>query len=272
MEEEEIIWKQFIQLERKKIQPDDPDGEPRTELELDWPPDASDEVANVEKGMFAGSQTAANTESITDEEEISWRKFIQDELNKIQLKDADKSSIRAIAPELVQIVFRHTASSLLTRLRKLIEPSKDETSIESRHDKEVKRNAPLRLRDRSNRSMKRSDSGEYARRRRRKEAVKRSVKRGPKPILRRVVRDLKKSAAKPSNKKTIVRSKSSQTRQKSIPVKASNKKTIVRSKSSIRTRLKSIPVKASNKKIIVRVQRNRARQKSMPAKPKIFIR
>ncbi len=282
-----MIWRQFIQLELNKIRPDDPDSEPRTDLVLDRPPNASDEVANVEEGTLAGSQTAPITESLMDEEEISWREFIQHELNKIQLKDADKSPIHAIAPELVQFVFRHAASSLLTRLRKAIEPSKGETSIESRHDKEVKRNAAKRtsiiapLPYRPNRSKKSSVSGEYVRRRRRsrsrrKEAVRGSVKRRPKPIVRRVVRDLKKSVAKPSNKKTIVRGKSSRTRQKSIPLKpikkTSNKKIIVRGKSS-RTRQTFIPAKPSNKKIIVRgkSKSSGARQKSTPAKPILFI-
>jgi len=262
LDEEEMIWRQFIQLELNKVQPDDPDDEPRTELVLDRPPNSSEEATNVEEGTLAGSQTAPITESLTDEEDISWRKFIQHELNKIQLRDANKSPIRSIAPELVQLVFRHAASSLLTRLRKTIEPSKSETSIESRHDKKVI--APLPYR--SNRSKQRSVSEEYVqRRRKRREAVKRSVKRRPKPIVRLVVRDLKKSAAKASNKKTIVRSESSRTRQKPTPAKASSKKTIVRSKSS-RTRQKSIPAKASSKKTIVRSKSSRTRQKSISAK------
>jgi CotS family spore coat protein len=212
LDEEEMIWRQFIQLELNKIQPEDPDDEPWSVRIPDRPPNASEEYASVEEETPAGSQTVPNTESLTDEEEIRWRKFIQHELNKTQHRDVDKSPDRAIAPELVQFVFRHVSSYLLARLRKAIEPSKSETLSDWKHEKGV-----IPLPYMSNRSKKTSATGKYLkRRRRRKEEAKKSVKRRLKPIVRRLVRGLKKSAMKSSIKKIIVRGKSNRTRQKSF--------------------------------------------------------
>jgi hypothetical protein len=59
-----------------------------------------------------------NAESLIDNEDESWRQFIQDELSKIQPREADKSMISTMAPEVFQFALRHLASYMLSRLKK----------------------------------------------------------------------------------------------------------------------------------------------------------
>ncbi|MCD9026459.1 hypothetical protein [Cohnella silvisoli] len=281
-DEEESIWNQFIQHELDKVQleedsdkslghaiapqalqiafhhaasylisrlkkdqeQEDSDGMPLIEPVTDQPLNVSEQYVDVEEEKSTASQTALNTESLTDVDDIKWREFIQHELNKIQPQDEGKSPINTIAPELVQFAFRHLASYLLARLRKTIEPLKgkgsgddaDRRKRTADHAVKLERvpsiNVPLTYM--SKRSKKRSVSGRHLKRRRRRKAeAKKSFKRRPKPIVRRFNQDLKKSAVKASQKKKMVRSKLSRRRQKSFTAKDINKKLVKQRGSSI---------------------------------------
>jgi hypothetical protein len=198
IEDEEMIWKQFVELELDKIQHEAsnkswnqtvapealqfafrhaasyliarlnkargqevPEEKPLTISIPDRPLHSPDSLTEVEKAGSPDTLTPPasetdsstvpvpsiaieaaeilNTESFSEDEEELWRQFIQDELSKIQPREADKSLLSKIAPEVFQFAFRHLASYMIARLKKARESEGSEVSDTETHPSRKKK-------------------------------------------------------------------------------------------------------------------------------------
>jgi hypothetical protein len=97
------------------------------------------EILNTENFSKDEAAEILNTESFSEDEEELWRQFIQDELSKIQPREADKSLLSKIAPEVFQFAFRHLASYMIARLKKARESEGSEVSDTETHPSRKKK-------------------------------------------------------------------------------------------------------------------------------------